>query len=214
MQTLYLEGKREEAYEAIPDEIVDATSLVGTEDEVAERLERFVAAGVDRIIVSPIQPDTGERVHTIERMSALVAAGAPPRRGRVGQRPALITGAAHGIGEGTAEALARARLVAWRWSTSTSAAAEAVASGCGDRAAAFAADITDQEAVDGAVAGAVERVGGLDLCFANAGIATGGAMRHTDPDVFAVKSRSTSVGTFRTVRACLPHLIESRGYVL
>ena len=77
VQTLYQEGKREEAYAAIPDEIVHATSLIGTEDEVSERLERFVAAGVDRIIVSPIQPDKGERLHTIERMSTLVAAGAP-----------------------------------------------------------------------------------------------------------------------------------------
>ena len=38
---LYLDGKREEAYAAIPDELVDATSLVGTEDEVAERVKRF-----------------------------------------------------------------------------------------------------------------------------------------------------------------------------
>ena len=35
MQSLYLDGKREEAYAAIPEELVDATSLIGTEDEVA-----------------------------------------------------------------------------------------------------------------------------------------------------------------------------------
>ena len=34
VQGLYLDGKREEAYAAIPDELVDATSLVGSEDEV------------------------------------------------------------------------------------------------------------------------------------------------------------------------------------
>jgi len=32
----------------MPDEIVEATSLVGTETEVAARVERFHAAGVDR----------------------------------------------------------------------------------------------------------------------------------------------------------------------
>ena len=38
VQGLYLDGKREEAYAAIPDELVEATSLVGSEDEVAERV--------------------------------------------------------------------------------------------------------------------------------------------------------------------------------
>ena len=41
VQSLFLDGKRDEAYEAIPDELVDATSLVGTEDEVAERIEQL-----------------------------------------------------------------------------------------------------------------------------------------------------------------------------
>ena len=31
VQSLYLDGKRDEAYKAIPDELADATSLVGTE---------------------------------------------------------------------------------------------------------------------------------------------------------------------------------------
>src|SRR3954469_15900302 len=41
VQSLYLDGKREEAYNAIPDELVDATSLVGSEEQVAERVEKF-----------------------------------------------------------------------------------------------------------------------------------------------------------------------------
>src|SRR5437764_3495789 len=53
VQSLYLDGKREEAYAAIPDELVNATSLVGTEAEVGEQLERYVAAGDARLIVSP-----------------------------------------------------------------------------------------------------------------------------------------------------------------
>src|ERR671917_1370401 len=47
VQSLYLDGKREEAYAAIPDELVDATSLVGTESEVAERVEKFRQIGAD-----------------------------------------------------------------------------------------------------------------------------------------------------------------------
>ena len=55
----YLDGKREEAYAAIPDELVDATSLVGSEDEVAERIEKLADAGVDRLICSPVHGDQG-----------------------------------------------------------------------------------------------------------------------------------------------------------
>ena len=49
VQSLYLDGKREDAYNAIPDELVNATSLVGSEEEVAARIERLAAAGVDRL---------------------------------------------------------------------------------------------------------------------------------------------------------------------
>ena len=73
---LFLDGKREEAYAAIPDELVDATALVGTEDEVAERIEKLAAAGVDRLIVSPVHGDQAERMHTVERLAALVGVGA------------------------------------------------------------------------------------------------------------------------------------------
>jgi F420-dependent oxidoreductase-like protein len=76
VQTLYLDGKREEAYNAIPDELVDATSLVGTEDEVAERIAKLDRAGVDRMICSPVHLSADERRHTIERLAALVGAGA------------------------------------------------------------------------------------------------------------------------------------------
>jgi F420-dependent oxidoreductase-like protein len=77
VQSLYLDGKREEAYNAIPDELVDATSLVGTEAEVGDRLERYVAAGVDRLIVSPISAEREQRLHTVQRLAELAAVGQP-----------------------------------------------------------------------------------------------------------------------------------------
>ena len=45
VQSLYLDGKREDAYNAIPDELADATALIGDEAEVADRLNRYTAAG-------------------------------------------------------------------------------------------------------------------------------------------------------------------------
>ena len=71
VQGLFLDGKRDEAYKAIPDELVDATALVGSEDEVAERFRKLVDAGVDRVIASPVHIDPGERKHTIERLAAI-----------------------------------------------------------------------------------------------------------------------------------------------
>lgn len=72
VQGLYLDGKRDEAYEAIPDELVNATSLIGSEDQVAQRLQSFGKIGVDRLICSPVQLDEAQRRHTIERLAALV----------------------------------------------------------------------------------------------------------------------------------------------
>src|SRR5213078_1330105 len=71
VQSLYLDGKREEAYAAIPEELVDATSLVGTEEQVAERIGRLEAAGVDRLICSAVHAEHSERMHTVERLAAL-----------------------------------------------------------------------------------------------------------------------------------------------
>ena len=77
VQSLYLDGKREEAYAAIPDELADATSLVGPEDEVRQRIEAYERIGVDRLIVSPIQPDPAERTHTLERLAEIAGVGVP-----------------------------------------------------------------------------------------------------------------------------------------
>jgi F420-dependent oxidoreductase-like protein len=75
VQSLYLDGKREEAYAAIPDELADATALVGDEDEVADRIKRYAAAGVDRLIISPISPEPDQRLDTVRRLAEL--AGVP-----------------------------------------------------------------------------------------------------------------------------------------
>jgi len=77
VQSLYLDGKREAAYAAIPDELADATSLVGPEDEVRQRIEAYQRIGVDRLIVSPIQPDPAERTHTLERLAEIAGIGIP-----------------------------------------------------------------------------------------------------------------------------------------
>jgi len=71
VQRRYQEGDRGGAFEAMPDEIVEATSLVGTEAEVAGRIERFRGAGIDRLIVSPVHVERAEQLHTLERLATL-----------------------------------------------------------------------------------------------------------------------------------------------
>src|SRR4051794_21390329 len=77
VQRRFQDGDRGGAFEAMPDEIVEATSLVGTEAEVAERIERFRGAGIDRLIVSPVHVERSEQLHTIERLASLAGVGAP-----------------------------------------------------------------------------------------------------------------------------------------
>lgn len=57
LQELYLSGRKEEAAAAVPQEFLDATSLVGPESWVRERVEQYKAAGVTILNASPIGPD-------------------------------------------------------------------------------------------------------------------------------------------------------------
>lgn len=124
----------------------------------------------------------------------------------------LITGAAHGIGAETARRLAargaRVSLVGLGGEELARVAADCPGS------VAFEADVTDHDALDAAVAGTVEAFGGIDTVMANAGIAAAGFVRTMDPASFERVIEVNLVGVWRTVRACLPHVIERRGYVL
>ena len=77
VQRRYQDGDRGGAYEAMPDEIVEAISLVGTEEEVAERVERFRGAGIDRLIVSPVHVERDQQMHTLDRLAAIAGVHAP-----------------------------------------------------------------------------------------------------------------------------------------
>jgi NAD(P)-dependent dehydrogenase (short-subunit alcohol dehydrogenase family) len=130
----------------------------------------------------------------------------------VGKR-LLITGAARGIGAATARVAAQrgARLSLVGFEPEE---LERVAAECGGDAVWFEADITDPDALETAVGGTVERFGGLDLVLANAGIAVGGMVRSLPPGSFEKVIDVNITGAYHTVRACLPALMESRGYVL
>jgi NAD(P)-dependent dehydrogenase (short-subunit alcohol dehydrogenase family) len=128
-------------------------------------------------------------------------------------RTVLITGAARGIGAESARHLAgrgaRVSLVGLEPEELEKVAAE-----IGDDAIWFEVDVTDRDALQDAVDATAERFGGIDAVVANAGIATTGTVRSLDPDAFERTIEINLLGVWRTVRACLPHVIERNGYVL
>jgi NAD(P)-dependent dehydrogenase (short-subunit alcohol dehydrogenase family) len=122
----------------------------------------------------------------------------------------LITGAARGIGEHTARALA-ARGARLALAGLEPERLEALAEELG--AVWFEADVTDQAAVDRAVAGAAGALGGLDVVLANAGVANNNTVAVSPVDVVVRTIDVNLIGVVRTVSAALPHVIARRGYV-
>ena len=125
----------------------------------------------------------------------------------------LITGAARGIGAETARRAARkgarVSLVGLEGEL-----LERVAAECGPESTWFEADVTDVDALARAVDGTVERLGGIDVAMANAGVAIGGASLHVDLEQMERLLQINLVGVVRTLKLCLPHVIERRGYLL
>ena len=72
IQDLYLEGRRDEAIAAVPDELVRAISLIGPASYIAERVAAFVEAGVTTLNVTPLARSSAERVALMSGFRALV----------------------------------------------------------------------------------------------------------------------------------------------
>ena len=134
----------------------------------------------------------------------------------------LITGGARGIGLDAARRLvqrgARVALVDVDGEEAARRAEElgdSAGAGGGPRAAAFEADVTDVAELEAAVAGTVERFGGIDAVVAGAGIAgVASPVADIEPADFERVIEINLLGVWRTVRATLPHVLERQGYVL
>jgi len=71
IQELYLSGRKHEAVDAVPDELVRGISLVGPRGYVAERLATFAESGVTTVLVSPMAVNPGEAVRFVEELLQL-----------------------------------------------------------------------------------------------------------------------------------------------
>lgn len=125
----------------------------------------------------------------------------------------LITGAARGIGAETARLLAgrQARL---SLIDTQGAALQELARDLGETTLYQQADITQSGALEEVVAATVERFGRLDVTVVNAAIVTVGSVERGDPEAFERVVSVNLLGSWKTVRAVLPHIIEARGYIL
>jgi len=74
VQTLWLDGKRDEATALVPDEMVLLTNLIGTESMVRDRIRAHKAAGVDTISVAPAGHTLAERIENLGRVVEMVKA--------------------------------------------------------------------------------------------------------------------------------------------
>ncbi len=74
VQELYLDGRKDEAMAALPDELIDTVCLCATPATVGERLAAYERAGVDQLLVNPIGETVQER---LAQLAALAAAATP-----------------------------------------------------------------------------------------------------------------------------------------
>ena len=126
---------------------------------------------------------------------------------------ALITGGNSGIGLATARLFvaegARVAIIGRNKKTLDAAAAE-----LGGSVVAVQADVTDVEETERAVRSVTERLGKLDVVFANAGAGGTSPLGQTSLAAFEQIVRINLTASFFTVQAALPHLNDGASIVL
>jgi F420-dependent oxidoreductase-like protein len=73
IQNLYLDGRREQAGAAIPDELIDMVSLCGPREVVRDRLAAFRDAGVGTLMITPMAFTAEDRIAQLAAVAELAA---------------------------------------------------------------------------------------------------------------------------------------------
>ncbi|MCL6449935.1 MAG: SDR family oxidoreductase [Acetobacteraceae bacterium] len=125
---------------------------------------------------------------------------------------AVVVGASRGIGKAVALALARegAKVAAVSRTRERLEAAVREIGQAGE-AAAFVADVSCPEQVDGAVKAIVERFGRIDILVNSAGVCVINPVADLSPDDFDRMVAVNLKGVFLFCRAVIPHLVRQGG---
>jgi NAD(P)-dependent dehydrogenase (short-subunit alcohol dehydrogenase family) len=128
-------------------------------------------------------------------------------------RVAFITGGASGIGLAVAALLQRRGMKLVLMDLIEPALQAAAARLGKGEVLTVCGDVVNPDDCRRAVAAAVHRFGGIDLCWANAGIGTLAPLRHADARDWMHVVQVNVFGVLHTVQAALPQLIARRGQV-
>ncbi|MGW2706692.1 SDR family oxidoreductase [Streptomyces sp. NPDC001340] len=124
----------------------------------------------------------------------------------------LITGGSTGIGAATAQSLLKqGHCVAITGRDADKLAAFAATQSAGDDLMLLPGDTTDAANVDRAIRTTVQSWGRLDNVVINAGFSLPGSLTDHIPEAMRAMVLTNVLGPALVVRACLPHLKESRG---
>ena len=124
----------------------------------------------------------------------------------------VVTGGASGIGAASCRALAAggAQVAVVDRNPQGAEAVAAEVDGI-----AVVADVSDEASVNAMVAEVTSRLGPIDICFSNAGVATGGDIPTTEPDVWNAQWAVNVMAHVYAVRAVLPGMLErGSGYLV
>jgi NAD(P)-dependent dehydrogenase (short-subunit alcohol dehydrogenase family) len=133
---------------------------------------------------------------------------------RLDGKVAIVTGGASGLGLASARRFAAegARVACLDIDGD---AAERAAAGIGEAALGLAADVTDEAALDRAVAATLDRFGRVDVLYANAGIPGTGGVHGLGLDAWQRVIDVNLTGVFLSARAVLaPMLTQGSGSII
>ena len=122
---------------------------------------------------------------------------------------AIVTGGAAGIGAATARRLSRRAARSWPCSTATGRRRAAIAEEIGGHA--FEVDVSDPAATTDAVLAAASAMGGLTDVVANAGFGLNKPLHRYSDDEWRLVMGVNLDGTFHTLRATIPLLLDGGG---
>lgn len=128
---------------------------------------------------------------------------------------ALITGGSKGIGFGIAQSLLDDGMnvaITGRHEDDLREAADSLASG--DRILPVVCDVRNMDSLNDCVEQVVNKWGSLDVLVANAGVGHFGSIEDLSAEQWNQTIDTNLTGVFYSIKASLPHLKKSKGYII